>query len=167
MKNAALKAVVMFGFAASSIAVMSPTVFAGTATSNMSVTASVGASCTISTAALALGAYDPISTNASTAKDGTGTVTINCTQGSVVTIGLGDGLNAVSGQRKLASGAERLNYDIYSDSGRSTAWNTTTLVTTTGTGAAASHTAYGRIPAGQTTANAGTYTDTVVATVTF
>src|SRR5437016_6746354 len=65
--------------------------WAGSASTSLSVTATVSNNCTISTAALAFGAYDPIVTHASTALDGTGTVTIACTKGATTTIGLDTG----------------------------------------------------------------------------
>jgi len=64
-------------------------VVAGSATANLQVTAAVSANCTITTATVAFPAYDPIIANASANDDGTGTVTIACTKGTVATIGLG------------------------------------------------------------------------------
>ena len=58
------------------------TAFAGSATSNLAMSANVTANCTISTAAVAFGAYDPIVANAATPLDTTGTVTITCTKGA-------------------------------------------------------------------------------------
>jgi len=147
---------------------------AGTATSNLSVSASVSANCTISTSALAFGAYDPVSTNAAAPLDGTGGVTVTCTQGASTTITLGQGTSAKVAStdavplRQMADGANRLEYFIYQDAGHSTVWGNTagTGVGHTGTGTATSITAYGRVSAGQNVPS-GSYTDTVVATVTF
>lgn len=148
--------------------------YAGTSTDNLSVTATISANCTISTSAVAFGAYDPIVTNASSALDGTGTVTTTCTNGSAVTVTLGQGSNADTGStdavplRQMASGANRLAYFLYSDSGRTTVWGNTagTGKADTGTGAASALTVYGRVTAGQNKPT-GSYSDTVVATVTF
>ena len=148
--------------------------YAGTATSNMTVTASIAANCTISTATVAFGAYDPIVTNAAVALTGTGSVTTTCTNGSAVTVTLGQGANALAGstatvpQRQMASAANRLGYFLYSDAARTVVWGDTapTGKADTGTGAASILTVYGTVTAGQNKPT-GSYSDTVVATVTF
>ena len=61
--------------------------------------------CTISTAALAFGSYDPVVTNAATNLDGTGTVTVACTKGLTATVGLGLGSNASGSTRRMGDGA--------------------------------------------------------------
>lgn len=148
--------------------------YAGTATSNLSVTSTVAANCTIGTTAAAFGTYDPIVTNAATALTGTGTVTVNCTSGSADYVTLDQGLNANTGSttavplRQMASGTDRLAYSLYSDAARTVVWGdtATTGLASTGTGAAIALTVYGGVAAGQNVP-AGSYTDTVVATVTF
>lgn len=148
---------------------------AGTATSNLSVTATVSANCTISTAPVAFGAYDPVSANASSPLDGSGTITVTCTTGSNGTITLGQGANAGTGSTDAAplrqmkdSGTDVLAYSLYQDTGRSTVWGNTpsTGVAETGTGAVQNVTVYGAVAAGQNVP-AASYSDTVIATVTF
>lgn len=148
---------------------------AATATSDLSVSATVVDNCTISTTALAFGNYDPIVANASSNLDGTGTVTITCTLNDAVTIMLGQGLYADAGSTDAAparrlkdGGTNHLSYALYSDSGRSVVWgnDATVDLDATGTGAAEEHTVYGRVASGQNKP-AGSYSDTVVATVTF
>ncbi len=145
--------------------------FAGTATSNMAVSASVSANCTISAGTLAFGAYDPIVTNATAALDGTATLTVDCTTGSTATITLGQGLNptaastAASPAPQMIDGTNKLAYFLYSDSGRTTVWGNAG-VSYTGTGTSGTVTVYGAVTAGQNEP-AGSYTDTVVATITF
>lgn len=148
---------------------------AQTATDSLAVSADVTASCTIATAALAFGNYDPVVANATADLDGTGTVTVTCTTGSGATITLAQGANADTGStaaaplRRLLNGTTNyLNYSLFSDTTRTAVWgdDATVDVATTGTGAADAHTVYGRIPAGQNQP-AGAYADTVVATVTF
>ena len=68
---------------------------AATATANLGVSATVTNNCTISTAALAFGSYDPVVTHASTNLDGTGTVVVACTKGVAPTVGLGLGIERV------------------------------------------------------------------------
>lgn len=148
---------------------------ATTNTANLAVTASVTANCSISTAPVAFGAYDPVSTNASAALNGTGTVNVTCTSGASAKVTLGQGLNPASGSsdtapaRQLTDGSSHfLTYSLYSDNGRSTVWGNTaaTGVASTGTGAQVALTVYGAVDAGQNVPT-GSYSDTVVATVTF
>jgi spore coat protein U-like protein len=149
--------------------------FAGTATSNMSVSASVSNNCTISAGSLAFGAYDPITTNHSSALNGTATLTVNCTQGAAATITLGQGSNAASGStdaaplRQLSDGNNHvLSYALFQDGGHSTAWGNSseTGASYTGLGTSSNVSVYGQVTAGQNVPS-GTYSDTVVATVTF
>jgi spore coat protein U-like protein len=148
---------------------------AGTATANLSVGATVSANCTISTSALSFGAYDPVSANHSTALVGTGGVTINCTSGSTATVTLDQGQNPASGStnaaplRQMNDGAsDNLAYALYQDSSRTTVWGNTagTGSGQTGNGTAQGLTVYGAVAPGQNVP-AGTYSDTVTATVTF
>jgi spore coat protein U-like protein len=140
----------------------------------LSATSTVVNNCTISTSALASGNYDPVSANASTALDGTGTVTVTCTKDATTKITLGQGSNANTGStdaaplRRMTDGTNFLSYSLYSDSGRTTVWGNTpaTGVDHTGTGTATNITVYGRVSAGQNVP-AGSYSDTVLATVTF
>ena len=63
----------------------------------------------------------------------------------------------------MASGTNALNYQLYSDSGRSTIWGNTPgtdTVTGVGTGLAVDHTVFGAVPAAQVVP-AGDYGDTV------
>jgi spore coat protein U-like protein len=144
---------------------------AATATANLGVSATVTNNCTISTAPLAFGSYDPVVTHAATNLDGTGTVTVACTKGVAPTVGLGLGSNASGSTRRMTDGSSNyLTYEMYSDAGRTTVW-TDSGGGLYAPGAAASKTArnftvYGRVPSNQDVA-AGSYSDTVVATVNF
>jgi spore coat protein U-like protein len=148
---------------------------AGTQTANLSVTSNITANCTISTAPVAFGAYDPVVANATTALPGTGTITTTCTSGASPVITLGQGANAGGGStdpapvRQMANGANRMAYGLYQDSGRTTVWGNTpgtAPAAIAGTGLAQNATVYGQVPAGQNLPS-GSYADTVVATVTF
>ena len=142
---------------------------AGTATANLSVTATVITNCTISTATLAFGNYDPVITHASASLDGTGTVTIACTKGSTTPIDLGLGNNASGSTRRMASGSNYLTYELYQDSGRTTVWGTGAAGLTPAAApskVARDFTVYGRIPGAQDLP-AGSYSDSVNATVNF
>lgn len=145
---------------------------AATATTSLTVNATVINNCTISTTPLAFGTYDPVVTHASANLEGTGTITITCTKGAVTTVGLDLGTNSLlpTTRRMTAGGGNFLNYEIYKDVGRSTVWGHSGLeLLDTGTApskAPRSFSAFGRIPAAQDAA-AGSYSDTVVATVNF
>jgi spore coat protein U-like protein len=146
-------------------------VMAGNATANLSVTATVGANCTISTTAVAFPAYDPIVANASVNDDGTGSVIITCTKGTAATIGLGLGANASGSQMRMKDATtDYLNYALYQDSGRATVWGNSGAGLLSPVAAPDKNprtfTVYGRIPSAQDVP-AGSYTDTVVATVNF
>lgn len=138
-----------------------------TQTSTFTVTATVNATCNISTSPLAFGVYDP-----SSAKDGTTTLGVTCTNGTAYNIGLdaGTGSGATIDSRKMTSGAGTLTYSLFSNSGRTTTWGNTVGTNTvagTGSGSQQSLTVYGRITSNQTSAIAGSYSDTITVTVTF
>jgi spore coat protein U-like protein len=151
---------------------------AATDTDNLLVSASVTATCTISTAPVAFGAYDPTAVSALNA---TGTVTVLCTNGTAGYITLGEGANPNGAStpavplRQMAGGAAaagRLGYLLYSEATRTTVWGNTgtTGLSHTGDGTSTALTVYGTIPAAQNViaGSGGTaYADTVVATVTF
>ena len=146
-------------------------VHAGSATASLAGSASISNNCTISTAALAFGAYDPVVANASSNRDGTGTVTIACTKGAASTIGLNLGNNASGSTRRLTDGASNyLSYKMYQDSGRTTVWGNSGAALLTPAAApsktARNFTVYGRVTSNQDVP-AGSYADTVTATVNF
>lgn len=165
------------GLLAAALACLGPgdEALAATVTTNLTVSATISNNCTISTAAVAFGAYDPIVTNLAAALDGTGTVTTTCTSGASPVITLGQGANAGFGstdaapQRQMASGSDHMSYGLYQNAGRTTMWGNTSGTAPTavaGTGVAQNVTVYGRVAAGLNLPT-GSYSDTVVATVTF
>jgi spore coat protein U-like protein len=152
--------------------------FAAVDTDNLLVSASVTATCTIATAPVAFGTYDP---TAGSPLNATGTVTVLCTNGTPGYITLGQGLNPDGAStdavpvRQMAGGAAaagRLGYFLYSEGTRSDVWGNTgtTGLNHNGDGTSTALTVYGTIPAAQNViaGSGGTaYADTVVATVTF
>ena len=81
-------------------------------------------------------------------------------------------MNADLATRKMTSGANLLNYKLFTDSARTQIWGDgvegeTVMFADTGTGTAQSNTVYGLIPASQTGAPAGVYEDTVSVTVRY
>ncbi len=165
IRRALIASSLLFG----AMAALSPAAFAATANSNMGVSGSVANNCTISAGALSFGAYNTL---AVTAQDGTATLSVACTTGASAPIALGFGVNGTTTQRKLTDGAATpnlLSYDLYTDAAHTAVWGNTAGTNDrayTGTGAADTVTVYGRIPAGQNVP-AGSYTDTVQATITF
>jgi spore coat protein U-like protein len=144
---------------------------AQTATASLTVTANVSKNCTISTAPVNFGSYDPVAANATAPLDGIGTLTVACTKGAVAKVGLNEGANAQGATRRMGLGTtEYLTYEIYKDTAHATVWGNT-ADTALDIPAAPNrnprtYTAYGRVVAAQDAA-VGNYTDTVVATVNF
>ena len=95
---------------------------------------------------------------------------VACTRGATANIALGAGSNASGSTRRLGDGSGNfLTYELYSDSGRATVWNTgagALPLTAAPSRAPRDFTVYGRI-AGNQDVPAGSYGDTVVATVNF
>lgn len=101
--------------------------------------------------------------------DASASLSTTCSASSPYTIGLGDGLAATGAmQRNLSFDTHRISYHLYQNVARTTPWGNAVgdRVAGTGSGSAQSHTVYGRIPP-QSTPAAGTYTDTVIVTVTY
>lgn len=153
-----------FGFA---MLTSASTADAGQSTANMTVTAEVAANCLITANPLDFGSYDPVGTNAAADLDGSSNIDVTCTDGTSAKIVVDMGTSGGSG-RAMQNGAHQLDYELYSDSGRSIVWGAIEAEGRdyTGTGLQEAVTIYGRIPAGQNVP-AGIYTDNVIATVTF
>jgi len=158
-----------------------PALAAGSASVNLPVSASIGNNCTIATAPVAFGVYDPVGANLATPLDGAGNVQITCTKGAATTVTLGLGANATGATRRMTDGAANfLSYEAYqppnNSPGTACAYGAPVVWGTAGinifTPAVAPSTATrtynvcGRVAAGQDQP-AGAYTDTVLATVNF
>jgi spore coat protein U-like protein len=127
-------------------------------------------SCTISAVGVSFGTY---SVFGASPLDSTGSVTYTCAgilPPNRITIDLSRGGAPTFNPRQTFKSAEALDYNLYLDAARTTIWGDATSGTshygpirpiTTDT-----LTIYGRIPAGQD-ASAGSYTDTVIATINF
>jgi spore coat protein U-like protein len=171
MKSMKQRLTALLGAAA--LAAMMNSAIGATTSANLGVSASVAATCSIGATitTVAFGPYDPVVANASTPLNGTGSFDVTCTSGaSGTSIGLDSGLNASGGIRRMTNGTSFLNYYLYQDSARTTAWGNTigtdTVTPAAWTGAAQTFTVYGQIPAGQP-ATSGSYADTVTITVTY
>jgi spore coat protein U-like protein len=129
------------------------------------------AQCTISTAPVSFGSYDVLS---ATPRDSTGSVTFRCSLPVAVTIDLGPGQNASTFfPRYMTKGSPPLlGYNLFTDAARSTIWGDGSAGTSRYSNNSppaltnVTLTVYGRIPAGNDV-TAGSYADTVVATITF
>jgi spore coat protein U-like protein len=134
---------------------------------SFTVAANVTQSCTLSVAPLAFGTISSLDANI----DAESAITANCTTGLpyAITLGMGNGSGVTSpAARKMTKGTDSLNYGIYRDQARSLAWGNqaTNDVDGSGTGSAQSIPVYGRIPP-QPMPPAGTYSDTVIVTITY
>lgn len=101
--------------------------------------------------------------------DANGGLGVTCTPGTAYTVGLNNGLSGTGPTaRRMMLGSRSVVYGLYKDAARSQPWGNSggTLTSGTGAGTAQNLTVYGRVPA-QTTPSPGTYTDTVVVTVTY
>jgi spore coat protein U-like protein len=141
---------------------------AADATALLTVSATVVKNCTIDTAPINLGNYDPIAANFSNAATPTSTITVRCSKNTGYSVGIDDGLN-FSGARRMkhATYSEYLSYELFSDAALTTPWTTAAPVTGTSTSRAPiGLTVYARIPGGQDVSEGG-YADVVTATVNF
>lgn len=144
---------------------------AANTTASLAVSSTVSNNCTISTTPLGFGSYDPVGNNASTGTDatGSGAVVIACTKGASANIELGNGGGSDANSRRLVSGANLLPYQLYR-ADASTVWGsgvgTGAVSYTSLTKAQQSLTVQGKIPKGADVP-AGTYEDTIVATINF
>jgi len=133
------------------------------ATGIVTVAITVVPSCTVSATGLNFGAYSMLKV------DATSNVTVTCTNGTSWAIRLGAGSGAYS-NRKLTSGSNTLNYNLYTSSLNLQVWGDgsggTGVVSGTGTGLPQARTVFGTIPALQP-ALYGTYTDNISVVVSF
>lgn len=154
---------------------------AATATGTLTVRATVTNSCVLNTSAtgtttnavLDFGTLSSIASNvdADTTTTGGTPITVLCNNTVPWALSFDGGQNVLSTQRRMIGGAtttEYIPYNLFSDTGRSTAIGiATTAYSGTGAGNVQTVNVYGRIPAGTTLPSAGSYVDTVTVTVTY
>jgi spore coat protein U-like protein len=139
-------------------------------TFSFTVSANVINDCTIAATNINFGTAGVL-TSALTA---TGTLTVACTASDAYSIalssGTGSGASVTDRVMTRSGGADRIHYQLYQNASYSLPWGDgtsgTTALTGTGTGSSQSITVYARVPP-QTTPQAGTYIDTVIATITY
>ena len=130
------------------------------------------ADCTLSATDIDFGDLDLAALR--TGSNSTGVITTTCTMGSSYTLtmdaGMGAGATPQSRSMSLDGGGGRLDYNLYTDGGRTQIWGdgsgSSATVGGTGTGTATSHTVYARVQP-QSTRPTGRYHDRVVVTVTY
>jgi spore coat protein U-like protein len=128
------------------------------------------ASCSASTSGVGFGTYD---WQSAVSDDSAGSVSINCTgEGFLLfpTVSLSTGSSGSFASRRMTNGASNLQYNLYTDSARTSVWGNGSAGSSTvsvpvffGSG---SRTIYGRMPIGQQVPS-GTYSDTIVVTVEY
>ena len=122
--------------------------------------------CTASATSVSFGTVQFSSVNS------TGTVTVTCTANdNSISVALSTGGSASYAPRKMSSGANKLNYNLYKDSARTLIWGNGTGGTVTNSGSATLATplvltVYGQVPA-QALPAPGSYSDTITVTVTY
>lgn len=126
--------------------------------------ATVSANCSVSATAMNFGNTGVLLGNA----DAASTIGVQCSNGVSYQVGLGNGSHASGNTRRMAGASGFVTYELYRDSARTQRWGNATGSTVLGTGNGGTQTlpVYGRVAA-QATPAAGTYTDTVVVSVTY
>ena len=132
----------------------------------MPVAANAVTTCTVSATTVAFGVVQFSAVNS------TGTVTINCNANDAsITVALSTGGNGSYTPRKMSSGANKLQYNLYRDSAHTLVWGNGTSGTVTNTGSAIANvalkfTVFGQVPA-QALPAPGSYTDSITVTLTY
>lgn len=101
-------------------------------------------------------------------------VSITCTKGSTYSVGINNGVNAVGSVRNMASGSNRLSYEIYKKNGSerwgvsgSERWSSASSSSLSSDGLLRTYDYTAKVLDSQNTPPPGTYTDTLVVDVTF
>lgn len=135
-----------------------------------------GAVCSVNATSVGFGSYNPLS---SVHTDTTGTVTVTCSGLLNLLVSyeilLSRGGAGSYTPRRMSSGSNTLNYNLYTNIARTTIWGDNTGGSSRVTGSmlvqllvpnSQNHTVYGRIPAQQNAA-VGVYADTITVTVNY
>jgi spore coat protein U-like protein len=139
----------------------------GSANASFTANATVLNNCLVSAQNINFGATGVLSANV----DATGQLTVTCTPTTSYTVALNGGTTgSPPASRKMSKGSETVTYGLYKDAARSQVWGDAgtpgSTVSGTGTGLVQTLSVYGRVPP-QATPSPGTYSDTVIVTVTY
>lgn len=131
------------------------------------VTATNATVCSVSASTLNFGSTGVLRA----ALDASSTISVTCTNAAPYTVALDGGQSGATNptQRKMSQAGQTVTYGLYQDAGRTAPWGDSIGVNTvaaTGSGLAQTFTVNGRVPA-QTTPAPGTYSDTVVMTISY
>jgi spore coat protein U-like protein len=131
------------------------------------VTATNATICSVSAQTLNFGSTGVLRANL----DASTSISVTCTNQAPYTVALDGGLSGATDptQRKMTHSGVSVTYGLYQDASHVSPWGDSTGVNTvagTGSGLAQSFTVYGRVPP-QTTPAPGSYSDTVVLTVSY
>jgi spore coat protein U-like protein len=138
---------------------------------SFTVSVTVLASCSISAGNMNFGSVSTLTAPI----PGTAALSVTCTNTTpyTVSLGPGSGAGATTTNRSMTGTGGNVAYGLYQNAAHSVNWGNTPppaanadTVSGVGTGAAQALTVYGLVPA-QTTPPAGTYSDTVIVTVTY
>jgi spore coat protein U-like protein len=149
---------------------------AGTVTGSLPVQMQITAACTVNTSSLTFTTTSGTSLTSSQVTQ-TGTISVTCTNSSPYSIGLDNGQNASSGQRRMANSTNYISYNVYLDSAHTEPWTTAATSSTctgtntcylgTGDGSAQTVDVYGVVPTVTAAPASGTYSDSITITVTY
>jgi spore coat protein U-like protein len=144
-----------------------------TTTTTFAVTATVQATCSATATPLAFGAYTP----GAGAVTNNSTISVKCTKNTPYTVALNAGSTTGDAytQRLMASGANTLQYNLYTTAAFGTVFGDGTpgsaTIAGTGAGVATANTVtvYGQLPDSATNQAAvpGSYSDTITVTVSY
>ena len=166
MKNKIFSSAILAAASALALGLASTAAYSvTTTTTTFQVTANVQATCLVSATPLAFGTYN------GTVNNKTSNVNVTCTNTTPYNVGLdaGTSTGATVTTRKMVNGSNTLGYSLFRDAAQTLNWGNTVGTDTlsgTGTGAAQLLNVFGRIPGSQAPAP-GTYTDTILITLTF
>jgi len=152
--------VVLAAVVAVALAITSGSVYAATATDTLTVSATVSDQCRVkSVTDINFGVYDP--TEETTPTDADGDFTFKCTKDTGYDL-------YITGARSMTDGTNTISYELYTNSGRTTAWSTTSpgVTGTSASNADDTRGIYGRITPAQDVP-AGSYSGTVTITVEY
>jgi len=124
------------------------------------------ATCSVGNSSLVFGSINTLTDNT---VDSTGTITVTCDVSTPYTIALSPGGSGTYSPRRMASGGNTLDYNLYRDSGYSQIWGDGTGGSyTIADSVSKDYTVYGRIVLStQRDAMVGSYSDSIIVTVTY